>query len=62
MKYRKAKQVKIGDILHSKDSFTFNVSRIEESTNAANTEKYIIFHGNSTRGYEVYYNHKQIIG
>lgn len=46
-------------------SFVFLVNqqtlnRIEETTNVANTEKYIVFYGNSTRGIDVFYNHKQI--
>ena len=61
MTYKKAEKVKIGDSIRSKDGYTFIVDRIEEKTNAANTEKYIVFYGTSTRGIDVYYNHKQII-
>lgn len=45
MTYKKAEKIKIGDSIHSKDGYTFTVSRIEEKTNAANTEKYIVFYG-----------------
>lgn len=61
MTYKKAEKIKIGDSIRSKDGYTFTVNRIEETTNAANTEKYIVFYGTSTRGIDVYYNHKQII-
>lgn len=61
LSYKKAEKIKIGDSIHSKDGYTFTVSRIEEKTNAANTEKYIVFYGTSTRGIDVYYNHKQIV-
>lgn len=61
MTYKKAKQIKIGDKLHSKDGYTFTVNRIEETTNVANTEKYIVFYGTSTRRIDVFYNHKQIV-
>jgi len=54
-------KIKIGDSIRSKDGYAFSVSKIEEKTNVANTEKYIVFYGTSTRGINMYYNHKQII-
>lgn len=61
MAYRNAEKIKIGDSIRSKDGYTFTVNRIEEKTNAANTEKYIVFYGTSARGIDVYHNHKQIV-
>jgi len=61
MTYKKAMKIKVGDSIRSKDGYTFIVSKIEEKTNVANTEKYILFYGTSTRGIDVFYNHKQII-
>lgn len=62
MTYKNAKKITIGDKIQSKDGYIFIVNRIEETTNAANTEKYIVFYGTSTRGFDVFYNHKQIAG
>lgn len=42
MTYKKAEKIEIGDSIRSKDGYTFTVNRIEETTNAANTEKYIV--------------------
>lgn len=61
MTFKNAEKVKIGDSIRSKDGYTFTVNRIEEKTNAANTEKYLVFYGKSTRGIDVYYNHKRVI-
>jgi hypothetical protein len=61
MTYKNALKVKSGDVLHSKDGFTFTVNEITEKSNVANTEKYLYFKGVSTRGIIVYYSHKQII-
>lgn len=61
MTYKNAKKVKIGDSICSKDGYTFIVSRIEEKTNSANIEKYLVFYGRSTRGIDVSYNHKKIV-
>lgn len=61
MTFKNAEKVKIGDSIRSKDGYKFTVNRIEEKTNAANTEKYLVFYGKSTRGIDVYYNHKQVI-
>lgn len=61
MTYKKAEKIKIGDRIRSKDGYTFIVNKIEEKTNEANTEKYIVFYGLSTRGIDVFYNHKQVI-
>lgn len=58
--YGNAKRVKIGDTLNSKDGYRFTVSKITEESNAANTEQYVVFSGISTRGIDVFYNHKQI--
>lgn len=60
MTYNKALKVQIGDTLYSKDGYGFIVDRITEESNAANTEKYLRFHGNSTRGIYVSYRHKVI--
>ncbi len=61
MTYKKAVTIKIGDSIRSKDGYAFTVNKIEEKTNVANTEKYIVFYGTSKRGIDVHYNHKQII-
>jgi hypothetical protein len=60
MTYNKALKVKIGDILHAKDGYTFTVDKIIEETNVANTEKFLKFFGKSTRGIDVFYTHKNI--
>lgn len=60
MTYNKALKVKIGDTLHSKDGYGFVVDKITWENNATNTEQYLRFHGNSTRGIYVSYRHKQI--
>lgn len=61
MTYKNAKKIKVGDSVRSKDGYAFTVNKIEETTNVANTEKYVVFHGTSTRGIDVFYNHKQVI-
>lgn len=61
MTYKNAKKIRIGNSVHSKDGYTFTVNRIKETTNAANTEKYIVFYGTTTKGIDVYYNHKQLV-
>ena len=53
MTFKNAEKVKIGDSIRSKDGYKFTVNRIEEKTNAANTEKYLVFYGKSTRGIDV---------
>lgn len=60
MTYKNAKKITIGDTLHSKDGYTFTVNKITESSNAANTEQYVNFTGVCTRGFDVFYNHKQL--
>jgi hypothetical protein len=60
MTYKNALKVKLGDVLHSKDGWSFTVNEITEKSNAANTEKYLCFKGITKRGIFVFYNHKEI--
>lgn len=60
MTYKKALEIKIGDVLSSKDGYRFTVDKITEESNVANTEKYLKFSGVSTRGIDVFYTHKQL--
>lgn len=60
MTYNKALKVQIGDTLYSKDGYEFIVDGITFESNAANTEQYLRFYGNTTRGLHVSYRHKQI--
>ena len=62
MTYKNALRVNIGDILHSKDGYIFTVNDIKESSNVANTEKYIQFTGITTRNIAVTYDHKSVGG
>ncbi len=60
MTYKNALKVKICDTLSSKDRYIFTVVKITEESNAANTEKYLRFHGMSTRSIRVSYVHKNV--
>lgn len=60
MTYQKVKNVKVGEILQAKDGYVFTVEKIEEKTDAANINKYLVFSGTCTGGFTVYYDHKKL--
>lgn len=60
MTYVSAKSVKIGDTLRAKDGYLFTVEKIEEKTDEANINNYLVFKGTCDRGFLVHYDHKKI--
>jgi hypothetical protein len=60
MTFKQASKISKGDVVKSKDRYSFAVNEIELRTNSANTQQYLFFKGTTKNGLEIGYDHKQL--